>query len=104
MLIRQRLGELNIPELIQKFAPGARKSVVRKRLEQISREELLKIVSTSSTITECFNKLWIEKNIEKPYTGKEFSHFKQIVQKYGIDISHFNQYSGIKKFHFNKES
>lgn len=98
MLIRQRLNELDIPELIQKFASGSKKSNVKKKLEQISKEELLEIISTSQTITECFNKLHIERDISKPYTGKEFSYFKQIAQKYEIDISHFNQYSGIKNF------
>lgn len=98
MLIRQRLNELGISELIQKFAPGNKKSNIRKKLEQISKEELLEIISTSQTITECFNKLYVERDTSKPYTGKEFSYFKQVAQKHKIDISHFNQYNGIKNF------
>lgn len=45
--------------------------------------ELRRVVENSHTYTECFDKLGIRAN---------YQHLKKNIEKYGIDISHFNQY------------
>ena len=98
MLIRQRLNKLGDQKLIEKFAPGSKSSKIRQKLKQISKEEFSELVATSQTITECLNKLKVDRDDSNPYHGREFAQFKQIAEKYNIDISHLNQYAGIKKF------
>jgi hypothetical protein len=66
----------------------------RNLKKKYTEPELRKIVENSHTYKECFDKLGIRS------AGSNYQHLKKYIEKYEIDISHFDQYYN----HGNRDS
>ncbi len=99
-LIKKRVKSLNRPDLEDKIFGKCFRSQNTKLIEEISCEDLRKIVQESSSYAECLDKLGAIRNgtDKKSYNGRTYDVIKEKILKNNIDISHFSQMSGIKNY------
>lgn len=99
-LIRKRISELKRPDLEEKFAAKQQaRGIYKKKINSLSKEELKELVEDSQTLSECLDKIGIERTGPKnSFYGKVFKALKETLDKYNIDYSHFSQSTGIKNW------
>lgn len=103
-LIRKRISELKRPDLEEKFS-GNQRATYKKKINSLSKEELKELVENSQTLSECLDKIGVERTAKKnSFHGRAFDALKEALDKYNIDYSHLSQIAGIKNWDDNSKA
>lgn len=104
-LIRKRIFELKRPDLEEKFLANRIRGIYREKINSLSKDELKKLVENSRTLSECLDKIGIERiGPKNSFYGRIFNALKETLDKYNIDYSHFSQIAGIKNWTDNSKA
>ena len=102
LLIRERISNLDRKDLEEKFKAKQVRGEYKKKIANLSKEELQIIVKDSNTLSECLDKIGVKRTGNKnSFYGKVFTYLKQILNEYNIDYSHFSQTYGINNYVFS---
>lgn len=103
-LIRKRISELKRPDLEEKFSQN-RRGNYRGKIDSLSKDELKKMVENSQTLSECLDKIGVERTAPKnSFHWRAFNALKETLDKYNIDYSHLSQIAGIKNWDDNNKA
>lgn len=96
-LLKQRIREINRPDLVEKLLEGNKKSIgIKTILASYTVEELQKIVSNSQTASEVLDEIGIKRINGDGHHGRNFDALKKYCKQYNIDTSHFDPQIGLR--------
>lgn len=95
-LLKQRIREINRPDLVEKLLEGNKKSPsIKTILASYTVEELQELISNSRTVTEILDKLGVKRTNGRGHSGRNFNALRKFCEQHNIDTSHFDSQVGI---------